>query len=114
MIEAFDGANPDESCPVRFATTQPTQALELLNGEFSQTQARALAARVRQEVGNEPGNQVQQALWLVTQRIPTGEEIDLGIDFLRDLTTNQRLSPQAALDRFCLLALNMNEFLFLD
>lgn len=114
MIEAFDGANPDESCPVRFATTQPTQALELLNGEFSQTQARALAARVRQEVGNEPGNQVQQALWLVTQRIPTGEEIDLGIDFLQDLTTNQRLSPQAALDRFCLLALNMNEFLFLD
>ena len=114
IIKVFDGANPDESCPVRFTTTQPTQALELLNSKFSQKQSQQLASRVRQEVGDKPGDQVQRALWLVTQRSPTNEEIDRGVNLLQDLANNEQLSPGAALDMFCLLALNLNEFLFLD
>ncbi len=99
---------------MRFITTQPTQALELLNNSFSQKQSQQLAARVRQEVGDKPGDQVQRALWLVTQRSPTSEEIDRGVDLLQDLANNEQLSPGAAFDIFCLLALNLNEFIFLD
>jgi hypothetical protein len=114
MIEAFDGANPDNSCPVRFSTTQPTQALELLNGNFSQKQSQQLAARIRDEVGDNPDTQVQRALWLVTQRSPTNEEIVRGVNLLQDLVNNEQVPPSKAFDVFCLMALNLNEFLFLD
>ena len=114
MIDAFDGANPDNSCPVRFSTTQPTQALELLNGNFSQKQSQQLAARIRDEVGDNPDTQVQRALWLVTQRSPTNEEIVRGVNLLQDLVNNEQVPPSKAFDVFCLMALNLNEFLFLD
>lgn len=114
MIEAFDGANPDNSCPVRFSTTQPTQALELLNGNFSQKQSQQLAARIRDEVGDNPDTQVQRALWLVTQRSPTNEDIVRGVNLLQDLVDNEQVPPSKAFDVFCLMALNLNEFLFLD
>ena len=114
MIEAFDGANPDSSCPVRFSTTQPTQALELLNGNFSQKQSQQLATRIRDEVGDNPDTQVQRALWLVTQRSPTNEEIIRGVNLLQDLVNNEQVPPSKAFDVFCLMALNLNEFLFLD
>ena len=38
-----DQADPDSSCPVRYATTVPTQSLGLLNGEFANEQAAAFA-----------------------------------------------------------------------
>ena len=40
---AFDLADTDASCPARFTTTQPTQALAMLNGEFLNEQAGNLA-----------------------------------------------------------------------
>ena len=38
-------ADTDASCPARFATTQPTQALAMLNGEFLNEQASNLGRR---------------------------------------------------------------------
>ncbi|TFH47758.1 MAG: DUF1553 domain-containing protein, partial [Lysobacterales bacterium] len=43
VLLAFDSADKDGSCPVRFATTVPTQALTSLNGEFYNAQAGQLA-----------------------------------------------------------------------
>ncbi|HIC66244.1 MAG TPA: DUF1553 domain-containing protein, partial [Paracoccus sp.] len=40
---AFDGPDVDATCPVRFVTTQPTQSLSMLNGEFLNQQAAILA-----------------------------------------------------------------------
>ncbi len=53
VLLAFDSADTDGSCPVRFATTVPTQALTTLNGEFFNEQAGELAARV---AGCPPGS----------------------------------------------------------
>ena len=36
LLASFDVADTDTSCAARFATTQPTQALGMLNGEFVQ------------------------------------------------------------------------------
>jgi hypothetical protein len=41
ILAAFDAADVDASCPVRFTTTQPTQALSMLNGDFLNAQAQA-------------------------------------------------------------------------
>ncbi|HEU5116412.1 MAG TPA: DUF1553 domain-containing protein, partial [Isosphaeraceae bacterium] len=43
VLEGFDLPETDRSSPSRFSTTQPTQALALLNSEFIQEQARLLA-----------------------------------------------------------------------
>ena len=52
LLAVFDAADTDSSCPVRFATTQPTQALTMLNSEFLNKQAAIFAADVR-EVGGQ-------------------------------------------------------------
>ncbi|MEX2286817.1 MAG: PSD1 and planctomycete cytochrome C domain-containing protein, partial [Planctomycetaceae bacterium] len=46
ILESFDAADPDATCPVRFSTTQPTQALGLLNSEFANEEARTFASSV--------------------------------------------------------------------
>ena len=64
LIAAFDGADPDATCPVRFSTTQPTQALHTLNGEFMNRQARVLAGFVREggwQRSGQPGSPGPQA-----------------------------------------------------
>ena len=40
ILDGFDLAETDRAAPVRFATTQPTQALGMLNGEFLQRAGR--------------------------------------------------------------------------
>src|SRR5206468_3130239 len=43
MIANFDGPETDFTCPARFATTQPTQALGMLNSAFINEEARKFA-----------------------------------------------------------------------
>jgi hypothetical protein len=111
ILAAFDTADTDQSCPVRFTTTQPTQALAMFNSEFLHEQAGIFAAHVRQKVGSNPVAQVHLGLRRVLQREPTPKEIERGVRLLRDL---QRDSNEDALRAFCLMAFNLNEFIFLD
>ena len=114
LIAAFDGADPDATCPVRFSTTQPTQALHTLNGEFMNRQARVLAGFVREEGGSDPAAQVRVALNRVLQRPPTGTEVARGVELMESLRQNHRTVQDKALELFCLVALNLNEFIYLD
>src|SRR5262245_20355268 len=114
FLTAFDAADPDSSCPVRFTTTQPTQALAMLNSEFANDQAKVFAADVQKAVGNDPTDQVRLVLTRVTQRTPTAKEIERGVEFMARLRDKQKLSAADALRNFCLLALNLNEFIYLD
>jgi hypothetical protein len=114
VLLSFDLAETDRSTPVRFATTQPTQALGMLNGSFFNEQARVLADRIRAEVGSQPHAQVRRALHRVTTRPPSDLEISRGVALLQLLTSEEGLGATAALDAFCLLAFNLNEFLYLE
>jgi mono/diheme cytochrome c family protein len=114
ILAAFDGADPDGTCAVRFATTQPTQALTLLNGEFGNEQARLFAARLSRQVASDSTSLVREGLWRVLQREPTSVEIERGVAFLARLRTRDRVEPGEALRLFCLLALNLNEFIYLE
>jgi hypothetical protein len=114
MLSTFDAADTDNSCPVRFATTVPTQALTMLNSDFMQQQAQALADRLRRDVGDDPAQQVRRALELVTQRDPSEAEIERGLHLMRDFEHADAMPREQSLQAFCLLALNLNEFLYLD
>ena len=48
LLSVFDSPDPDAPCPVRFNTTQPTQALGMLNGTFVNGQAKLFAESVSQ------------------------------------------------------------------
>ena len=86
----------------------------MLNGKFMNDSAKAFAERIRKEAGEDPSKQIAHGLKLILSRIPSSEEIDAAINMLKDIKTSAKLSEKDALDRFALLALNLNEFLYLD
>jgi hypothetical protein len=114
MLEGFDLAEPDRSTPVRFSTTQPTQALAMLNGDFSYDHARSFADRLRHEAGDDARAQVRLALRLATAREPGEKEILRGVDLIESLAARGSLDRSAALRAYCLLVFNLNEFLYVD
>jgi hypothetical protein len=114
ILESFDVAETDRSSPVRFATTQPTQALGLLNSTFLNRQASLLAVRLRREAGLDAAAQVARAVQLATGRSPAEAEIRRGMALIAALKTNEGLGEPAALEAFCLVVLNLNEFIYMD
>jgi hypothetical protein len=114
LLTAFDFPDVDASCEARFNTTQPGQALSMLNGQFANEQAGYLAARVRREAGDEPRAQVARAIEITLGRAATDEEIVDGLDLLEQLTEEHDRDEQEALRYWCLVALNQNEFMYLD
>ncbi len=114
ILEGFDQAETDRSSPVRFSTTQPTQALGMINGAFLQAQARLLAERLERDAGSDLATQVRLAIKLTTARDAQPEEVERGVAFINTLISRENLSRDQARGFFALLALNMNEFLFLD
>jgi hypothetical protein len=114
ILASFDAAETDHSAPVRFTSTQPTQALGLLNSTFINAQAAAFARRVQREAGDDPAHQVRLALGLVTSRPAAESDVQRGVRLIAMLREREGASPQIALNSFCLLALNLNEFLYLD
>jgi hypothetical protein len=114
LLQVYDSADTDASCAVRYSTTQPTQALSMLNSEFLNEQADVFAKNVREAVGEDPSAQVGLALRRATQRVPTDGEIERGVEFLKRQQSEHGLSADAALKNFCLITLNLNEFMYLD
>ena len=112
ILEGFDLAETDRSTPVRFSTTQPTQALAMLNGEFLNRQAVNLSDRLEREAGADTAAQVRLALRLVCGREPTEVQIRRGTLLVDRLSTDA--GPRKAREAFCLVVLNLNEFVYLD
>ncbi len=113
VLESYDVAETDRSTPVRFATTQPTQALGMLNGSFLDRQAKALADRLRREAGADPAGQVEHGLRLATSRKPTEAEVRRGVDLIAG-ARRDGVAAEDALEMFCLVVLNLDEFIYLD
>lgn len=113
LLTDFDLADTDNSCPVRFSTILPTQALNLLNSEFVHEQAARFARRLETEADARDAR-VRRAFHLATGRVPTDAEVGRALEFLDDMARDHGLDEARALDRFALLVLNLNEFVFLD
>ena len=114
ILATHDQADTDSSCPVRYTTTVPTQALGLLNGEFANEQAEALAARLTRDAPGGVEAQVSLAVRLATGREPMPGEVERDAKFITEMKAKFGLGERAALARYALLVLNSNEFLYLD
>jgi mono/diheme cytochrome c family protein len=113
LLTDYDLADTDNSCPVRFSTTQPTQALNLLNSAFVNEQAVTFARRLAQEQTDEAAR-IQRAFELATGQPPDAADVAQGQAFLQEMQQRHGLAPEKALERFALLVLNLNEFVFID
>ena len=114
ILESFDVAETDRSAPVRFATVQPTQALGMLNSGFLNEQAEVFATRLRTEAGEDLAKQVRLGLQLVTTRPPTEVEVQRSLGLIAALRAQENASAEVALKYFCLMALNLNELVYVD
>ncbi|MCY3964201.1 MAG: PSD1 and planctomycete cytochrome C domain-containing protein [Acidobacteria bacterium] len=113
LLESLDLADTDSTCPVRFTTTQPTQALMMLNGDFMSKQARALAARIEGADGTVE-DRVTEALEAVLARRAERVEVARGVGLIEELEREEGFEPEAAFASYSLLLLNLNEFAYLD
>jgi cytochrome c553 len=114
ILSQLDAADTDSSCPVRYTSTVPTQALNLLNSEFSQEQAAALAARLEQEIPHDAAAQIRRAIRLTCARQPNDKEVQQDLQFMHALQAKDGMNATLALKQYCLLLLNANEFYYLD
>ena len=114
ILQSHDAADTDATCPVRFTTTVPTQALTMINGEFVNESALTFAERIRKQGGSTLHDQVRHGLSIVFSRPPEPEEVKAGVKMVNEVKLAGNLSDKDALDRFALLALNLNEFMYLD
>lgn len=114
ILATHDQADTDSSCPVRYTTTVPTQALGMLNGEFTNEQAAAFARRLEADAPGDLAKQVARGLRLTTARTPAADEVARDVAFVTGLKAKHGLTDAAALARYALLLLNANEFVYLD
>ncbi len=113
LFAAFDVADTDNSCPVRFSTVQPTQALTLWNGEFVHAEAARMAA-VLERAQADVAAQVRTGLERVTQRPAGDADTARLVELHAVLVREHGKSAREALQRICLVLLNSNEFLYVD
>src|SRR5205814_3982886 len=96
ILAQHDQAATDSSCPVRYTTTVPTQALGMLNGEFTNEQAVHFAQRLQREAPGDLAAQVRRAIRLTTARVAE-EEVKKDVAFIKRMQETAKLSEQDAL-----------------
>ena len=108
LFRTFDFAGPDTTCPQRFTTTVPQQALFLLNSPFIEAQARRLAKRdsVRAVEGE---GRIRVMYRLAYQREPSPQELHLAKRFVDEF-----LPRAVAWERLGQALLVSNEMMFVD
>ncbi len=126
-LELLDAPDNTSSCERRTVSTTGPQALTFLNGAFIQEQARHFAGRLLAEAGQAASDQVERAFVIALGRPPRPEESRAALAFLetqeRQIQTDAAITgedgtmPNArrkALESFCLVVLNMNEFVYFN
>jgi Protein of unknown function (DUF1549)/Protein of unknown function (DUF1553) len=104
FMEVFDAPDLQVSCPRRESSTHAPQALELLNGLFTNEQAEALARRLVAEAGPNQRKQIDLGYRLVAGRPARPKEIQTALEFLKTQPKRE----------FALALLNLNSFLYVN
>ena len=113
MLKTFDFADTDSTCAVRFSSILPTQALSLLNSKFVGDEAEHFARRLI-DSAKTPAERAKLGIEIAFSRDAKKEEIESATRFMESFKKDFELDDRAALERFCLLLLNVNEFMFVD
>jgi hypothetical protein len=134
MFEAFDAPTSEESCPRRFSTVAPSQALTMMNDKFVLDWSREFAGRVLNDGGLAENQQIERAYRLALSRPPQPDEQKAVSAFLAKqsaligdrLTRNEKVllpdhlpagtepAKAAAFVDFCHALMSSNEFLYVN
>lgn len=114
LLNTFDAPDSDFSCPVRFTTTQPTQALTMLNSDELSRLSSEFAIFAQRESLGDLSRVVRTAFARSLSREPTVKEIEHGLKLISTLRVEHQLSEELAIQQFCLMVLNLNEFIYVD
>jgi uncharacterized protein DUF1549/uncharacterized protein DUF1553/cytochrome c len=113
LLESFDFPSPDIPIAQRSVTTIAPQALILLNSEFLNQQAEAMAARVkgnREQGTGDRGQDIVAVYRSALSRVPSQREAQIAAAFL----DRWKDETDRALVELCKLVLNLNEFVYVD
>jgi hypothetical protein len=124
LLDAFDAADGTFSTPRRNTTTTATQALLLINGDWSLARAKFLAARIErlEPSSTDDHDRVVLAYRTVLGRQPEPDELAEAVAFIdrqANLLPHSAKRSITAFDHdslvdFCHVLLNSNEFLYID
>jgi len=122
FLDTLDFCDTTRSADRRDSTVVAPQALELLNGEFVNRQARHFAERLRRQAARGIDQQILLGYRLAVGRPPTDTEqatLRSYWDVERGglMQTRKMAEDQAGLEatvRLCRILLNLNEFVYVD
>ena len=112
MLTSFDMADSDIACAGRFSTTQPSQALSLVNGAFTELHAPNLIARLSKETGGSIEAMVKRASLIIAGRPAEPREIEEDLTFIASLRQDYNLKQDRALALYAIALWNTNGFLY--
>jgi hypothetical protein len=96
VLVNFDFANPDMTNGKRHQTTVPQQALFFMNSPLVVESAKNLVAQKRFAAISTDEDRVSFLYAAIYQRKPTAEEIQLGLEFVSQEPSKERVAPSAA------------------
>jgi mono/diheme cytochrome c family protein len=111
MFEVFDEPDLNVTCERRAVSTVPTQALTLLNNEFTLIQADYFAGRVWKTAGMDAAKQIDTMYRIAFSRPPSESEMRTNLAFLQKQAAGS--TARAALTDLAHVVLNLNEFVYL-
>jgi len=119
LLRLFDFPDANVTAAGRTSTTVPQQQLFVLNGEFFVKQAKALAARVAKDVGeNDDGkddaDRIRHAYRLCYGRLPSEAELAIGREFLAATAAGNEGNDLSPWEQYAQALLAANEFLYVD
>jgi hypothetical protein len=122
LLDTLDFCDTTRSADRRDITTVAPQALELLNGEFANRQARHFADRLIDEAGHDVDRQIAQGYRLALSRPATSAEQATLKEFwsrerkelLNSKQTSEAEADRQALVQVCRALFNLNEFVYTD
>ncbi len=128
LLETFDQPFMNPNCVQRGQSVVSSQALHLMNSDLVRENARFMAGRIADVVGDNPDAQIERAYLLALARKPTADEFRLARETMERLTpewtrkleAEKPAEPVASRARWLALAtvchtlMNSAEFIYLD
>jgi hypothetical protein len=110
FLVQFDYPDANVHAEKRAVTTTPMQKLFLMNGEFMQTQAKALSDRLAAEVTAGNAERIKAAYLRLYGRAPHADELKLGLEFVQKPEND----GMPRWERYVQALLIANEMFYLD
>jgi hypothetical protein len=104
LLDVLDCPDPSVATARRSVTSTPLQALSLLNNKFMEHAAQQFAERLQRDASGDVAAQVRRAHLLAFSREPQAEELDFANKYIAG----------HGLASYCLVLLNVNEFMYID